>query len=281
MKSANAGLISLLNSGQMFMYADLYTLTLIDESLLYYSSLDIDVTYGGHTFTSSDLIIERDNVKTIVGVQVDTLTIKVYAPTGSTISNQPFLQAAVSGKLDGATLKLDRGFIQAGAVVGTVNMFNGRISTIRASRISAEIQVKSLLELLNIQMPRNLYQATCAHTLYDSGCTLNKATYGVTGSVNSATVNNIVANASYTNNYYNLGYVLFTSGNNSGEKRTIKLQQGSVFNFMNPLPTAPASGDTFTIYAGCDKTQGTCTSKFSNVINFKGEPFIPVPETMW
>ena len=34
-------------------------------------------------------------------------------------------------------------------------------------------------------------------------------------------------------------------------------------------------GDTFDIIAGCDKTRETCQSKFSNIINFRGEPDVP------
>ena len=46
-------------------------------------------------------------------------------------------------------------------------------------------EVLSALELLNIQMPRNVYQSVCLHTVYDGGCALVKATYTVTGSVAS------------------------------------------------------------------------------------------------
>jgi hypothetical protein len=41
-----------------------------------------------------------------------------------------------------------------------------------------------------------------------------------------------------------------------------------------------ASGATFTVRAGCDKTQGTCTTKFSNLARFRGMPYIPVAETV-
>jgi len=46
------------------------------------------------------------------------------------------------------------------------------------------------------------------------------------------------------------------------------------------LPFAPAAGDVFTAYPGCDKTQATCASpKFSNLVNFEGFPYVPAPET--
>ena len=41
------------------------------------------------------------------------------------------------------------------------------------------------------------------------------------------------------------------------------------------MPNAIAGGDQFTIVAGCDRTHTTCRDKFSNILNFRGEPYIP------
>ena len=46
-----------------------------------------------------------------------------------------------------------------------------------------------------------------------------------------------------------------------------------------PLVNAPAAGDTFTIYQGCDHTWTTCNAPFGNLANFRGYPFIPPPQT--
>jgi hypothetical protein len=42
------------------------------------------------------------------------------------------------------------------------------------------------------------------------------------------------------------------------------------------LPGA-MNGDAFTVYLGCDHTQATCTTKFGNLTNFRGFPYIPSP----
>ena len=34
-------------------------------------------------------------------------------------------------------------------------------------------------------------------------------------------------------------------------------------------------GDRLRLFAGCDKTNPICISKFNNGINFVGEPFVP------
>ena len=42
-----------------------------------------------------------------------------------------------------------------------------------------------------------------------------------------------------------------------------------------PPPFAPAAGDLVEIREGCDKILATCTGRFGNVANFRGEPHLP------
>jgi uncharacterized phage protein (TIGR02218 family) len=278
MKQANQALINLLNTSQQFFKADLYTFTLKSGVTSYYSGIDADVVYNGITYTASDLILERTKVKTTLGVEVDTLTIDAYGKD----SSSPFFAQCAAGVYDSATLKLDRAFLSGigGTVVGAVNVFAGQVATIRVSRIKCEMQVKSWTYLLDVMMPRNQYQPTCQHTLYGTGCNVNKSSYTAIGNIVNIVGNNYYTNNQYPDHYYELGYMTFTSGANTGISRTIKQQQGNAFTFTAPFPQPVAVGDNFTIYAGCDKTQPTCQNKFNNLLNFKGFPFIPVPETM-
>ena len=46
---------------------------------------------------------------------------------------------------------------------------------------------------------------------------------------------------------------------------------------IEPMPFAVVVGDTFQIRADCAKTQAACIA-YSNLINFKGEPYIPVED---
>ena len=44
------------------------------------------------------------------------------------------------------------------------------------------------------------------------------------------------------------------------------------------MPGDVVAGDTFDIFAGCDKQFATCKSKYSNHLNFRGFPHIPGPD---
>jgi uncharacterized phage protein (TIGR02218 family) len=42
--------------------------------------------------------------------------------------------------------------------------------------------------------------------------------------------------------------------------------------YLPVCATRLIAGEAITLYPGCDKTKATCLSKFSNIINFQGEP---------
>ncbi len=284
MKAASSGLVAYLNSNKVFYMADLYTFTLIDGTVFRHTSCDIDLTVAGNLFPHTGPKITRSNVKMGTGLEVDTLKLTVAADSGDLIAGQPFLQAIVAGRLDGAVVKLDRIFMPAwgDTSLGTVNLFTGHVADIQGGRLQMDISVKSDIDYLNMLMPRNVYQAPCMHILYGAGCTLTKSSFGATGTV-GASPTTILINCGLTQaaGWFDLGTITFTIGVNNGVSRTVKSYTPGVFNLMAPLGAAPAPGDTFTAYAGCDKQQSTCTAKFNNLANFRGLPYIPVPETAY
>ena len=48
------------------------------------------------------------------------------------------------------------------------------------------------------------------------------------------------------------------------------------FELHQSMPAAIQVGDQVEIYAGCDKSLTTCTSKFSNANNFRGFPHVHI-----
>ncbi len=83
-------------------------------------------------------------------------------------------------------MQRDRAFLSAWgtAPIGAVTLFKGRVSTVDSvGRTTAQMTVACDLVLLDIDMPRNLYQPTCNHVLFDSGCGLVKNAFGAAGTV--------------------------------------------------------------------------------------------------
>lgn len=283
MKTADASLASLINSG-VFVMADLYTITLkTSNSVLRYTAADKDITFGGNTFLCNGPLIKRGRTRTTIGITVDELDVTMVANSSHTVNGVPFIHACVSGALDGADLMLQRAFAPtwASPVTGAITLFTGRVMPPTAWRTEARLKVKSDTEILSTPMPRNLYEAACNLTVYGSQCAVNKVAFTVTGTVSasSADYGSAQTALSHAAGWFNKGVLTWTSGQNAGLKRTVKLFSTGKFTFAFPLPYKPAPGDGFSVFPGCDQTLATCVAKFNNKARFRGTPFIPVPET--
>jgi hypothetical protein len=81
-------------------------------------------------------------------------------------------------------------------------------------------------------------------------------------------------------NWFNDGYIKFTSGVLEGQAFEIRSWDGTTLTLYLPLPEAPAVNDTFSIEPGCNHTVFDCNYKFSNIVNFHGEPFMPGPDSI-
>jgi uncharacterized phage protein (TIGR02218 family) len=289
MKPASIALQNLLASRHFFA-ADLYTFTLIGGGMLRYCSGDRDITAGGHLFTAQGPRIDRKDNKAKchwkIGVEVDTLVFDVMPQATDTVGGLSLLAACVQGAFDGAELQLERAFMATygDTSVGTVIMFAGRVAEIDLGRAVATFTINSHLELLNLQLPRNLWQPGCVNSLGDPSCGVNLPSFAVSGAAaagSSASV--ITASLGQPTSYFDQGKIVFAGGANAGLSRSVKYWVAGapgVIALLAPFPNAPATGDAFSIYPGCDKTLGpNGCAKFANTARFKGYPFVPTPDT--
>lgn len=290
MKTVSPGLLALLASRQFFV-ADLFLFTLGGGQQLRYCSGERDITWDSNLWSAGGtsgpyFIREGSNARCHwkTGVEVDTLVFDVM-PGVATVSGLAFPVAVQKGVFDGAELTLYRAFMPSygDTAEGTVIMFAGRIAEIEIGNSLITFNVNSHLELLNQKLPRNLYQAGCINTLFDTACGLNAQAFSINGVTVSGSAAHTINTALAANTgYFDLGKITFTSGANNGISRSVKAYVKGTPGFlslMSPLPSVPATGDTFKLYPGCDKQQNTCSGKFANITRFRGFPYIPENET--
>jgi len=282
MKLASPALIALLNSSEQFVMADLYTFTLVGGSVLRYSSAPTAIVANGFTFALGPKF-ERSKTNTVIGTQVDELDIKIYAETTDLIGATPWLQAAWQGQLDGALLQLERAFMPTygDTAPGTVVLFAGRISDIDCSRTGIDMKCRSHLELLNIQMPRRLWQSSCTHVFGDPMCQFNRASLQASfACLAGSTETQILSTVNPTPaGLYVQGTVIGLTGTNADYSRTISQMSTGTVSVKLAFLSPPATGDQFQLLPGCDRSIATCTNVFNNAIHFGGMPYIPTPET--
>jgi len=293
------GALQALLATRSFVYVTLYTITLANGMGTVMTAVaDFDVSIPGYTWPRNAPPImpvngSQPRAHWKAGLDVDTWQFRV-APrltdpiTGAAnpdqLLDQPWIAAASSGALDGATVQVDRAYMAAmpvwpvkPAVVGVLTVFYGLVAGIDPTRVYVDVTVNSHLDLLNIAMPRNLFQGSCGHTWADIGCTLNADNFVMNGSVGTVLTSNTFSSsigAPPGSGTYTLGRIVMTSGKNNGFSRSVKKWAGGVFTLLSPFAYALTAGDTFMAYPGCNKLLATC-QLFNNINNYGGQPYIP------
>lgn len=283
MRQVSDKMAVLLESNQ-FVIAELYTITTIQNSEYRYTNYDYSLIVDGKAYLFNGPIIERDSLSYKIGIELDSLSVTVSINDDVMLGSLPFLQAVHNGQLDGARFKLERIFMDPkhpfDTSAGTIKLFDGLIVEPDFTRNQLQFSVKSDLDVLSVQMPRDLYQPSCKNTLFDMRCGLIREEHAVLATVEvDSTLSRIVCTISKPQGYFTQGVVEFASGLNAGIKRTIRLHENGSLLLTLPLTQMPEIGESIKVYPGCDKMMETCDNRFNNLERFRGEPYVPVPET--
>lgn len=289
MKKASEKLNQLLLNTQVFYMTDLYTITLTNGVILRYTNGDIPLKVGANTY--QPFLIERTGTTQERGISVDEVSLTITTDASDTIpGGLTFMQGVVNGAFEGALLQIDRVFspdpfrfnmpaIEAEYAllwwVGLLNIDSAGGNTIEAT-------ASSMTQLLNVKFPRNLYYPPCIYTLGDVGCKVDANRFKVAGTAAAgSTRSQIKSNLVFADGYLTQGSITFTSGKNTNVTRSIRTNANGDIFVVLPFMDAPAPGDLFHVLPACDKSMNCCKYRFNNLQNFRGYPFIPVPETAY
>jgi uncharacterized phage protein (TIGR02218 family) len=125
---------------------------------------------------------------------------------------------------------------------------------------------------------RRHYQRACPHALYGAGCNLSALSFSVTATVYSLsgkdlTVPSLISG--YAANYFAGGYIEYVDpATNATEYVSIRSSAAGVLSLAQ-VPRNLLTPNTIRVYFGCDHTVSTCNTKFSNLANYGGQPYIP------
>lgn len=262
--------------------AECFTLTLQSGLVVRSTSADVDIVYAGAVFPASGLLVEGLKYRCTIGLNPDQQDLTISANPADLLDGAAIMAMIADGAFDGCALQRDRVFFAdriGGALVGGVTLFKGRIIEVsECGRLSAKISVASDLVALAIDMPRNVYMATCNNVLYDNNCGIPEAACTSAGAVGAGSSARTILSAAALEAHVG-GVLTFTSGVNAGVSATVKnVKPGVSFTLMFPAPRAPGAGDAFEVCQGCDHTMATCAARFNNLGNFRGFPFVPPPQ---
>lgn len=223
------------------------------------------------------------SIREAAGMDVGSLAFTLRAGDSALLGSTRVTTAAVQGQLNGARLTVERAILDApgGTIQGVLTRFEGTVSQVNPSSTVVELEVAPDIEELNREVPRHAFRPACNHTLFDSGCGLARATflYAETVAAGTTTTSVVLSSSAYPAGFFAGGTITFLTGALAGLKRTIRAHDtGGTVRLAVALPSVPANGDDVELTPGCDKTRQTCSSRFSNLVRFRGFPWVPPPE---
>lgn len=279
MKPNSPELKALLATRQ-FYSADLFTFTggNLGSTVLRFTSGDQTIVANGYIYLAGGQTgpyFDRQDNKAKshwkIGVEVDTMIFDLI-PGNYVLFGTSMQQCVKYGLFDGAEVTIERAYMPTygNTAAGTIVTFVGRVAEVQSYRSIITFNINSHLELLNLQMPRMLYMSGCRYNLGDPGCGITLSSFSTTGTISSGSTNhqiNCSISGTFPTGAFNLGKIVMTSGFLNGLAQTItSLNYGTpnTMSLMGYFPVAPNSGDTFTIYYGCDKSFGPTVSVTGN-----------------
>lgn len=247
-----------------------------------FASLTETFTYtsGATEFThSSELYVPRNITRNEVAINSDQdpgpMTLKLPA------DDEFVTRYRISAPPSRDKLTIYRLHLSDTPTPEVIVFFKGEVSSVAFQGDEAIVAAEPSGIVLRRPIPRRSYSNACAHVLYDRGCKINENNAAFKFDVVVQTING--ANVTVTGT--NIGLQapsFFVAGfldKGSVERRMILAETvvgPAQMTFTLPLPFADLSaGDPLTLRAGCSHSLTACRTKFNNVTNFGGFPWVP------
>lgn len=254
----------------------IWKLELANGTVFRFTDLDRDLVHNGDVYKCDPGI----RVSSVVSSreQSDNAEITVVASADFLSKNR-----LRQGTLDGAAFTLWVTDWRAPNTYGLLELFAGE-----TSEVSFHDKGKARIGLIsdNSSGATNIgetYSRFCRAKLGDARCKVNLAALGVDFTVLTITDDGYgftaTALGGVIDNYLKFGHVDWLTGNNSTLKDELTSNTQSLNKaVLASTPRNPITiGDTGKVFPGCDKTVEMCGPRFGNLVNFRGEPYVPSP----
>jgi len=274
MRTINGTLQTRLASGTTSL-CHLTRITRRDGTILRLTDHDTDVVFSGNTY-SADKSVRIAGITSSTNNGIQSTNCDVLFTTGGITDED-----VVRGLYDNATVEFSV-VDYTNTALGEILLMKGIISVFSITdKGLGDFEIRGLLTRGNARVGE-YYSAECRADLGDTRCGVALASYQDTATVVSVTSDTsfvVDPAGSPANGFYSFGLITFNTGNNAGRTMEILSQAAESGNQRIKLPLAfpyrPEVGDTLTLTAGCDHRTTTCKTKFNNLLNFRGEPFVP------
>ena len=158
-----------------------------------------------------------------------------------------------------------------------LHLYEGILGKIKKSDRTFEIEVRGLDHKLENKLGE-LTSKFCRYQFGGFGCGVDLSSYTFSQAITAVSNQyTFTIDGSIPNGSLDRGKLTFASGANNTLEADIAYYSANQIVLFQPLPYPIEVGDTVTVIQGCAKTLFAC-AKYNNVINFGGEPHIPLTD---
>jgi uncharacterized phage protein (TIGR02218 family) len=241
-----------------------------DGTVLGFTDHDRDLEFGGALYRAASGLTASE-AETSLGLAVGGGEV-----SGALRSDGVAESDLADGLYDGAAVEI--WLVDWSDVEDRLLLDAASIGEVRRSEFAFVAELRSLAHLLD--QSRGLsFQRCCSADLGDERCgvDLESVSFRASGAILGFADGGLVVGLaeSFADDFFTGGRARFAGGTNV----TIKSHRAAASAAMLSLWTRPggavAIGDSVELVAGCDKSAGTCQSKFANIDNFRGFPHMP------
>lgn len=152
----------------------------------------------------------------------------------------------------------------------------GWLGEIRLSNNSFTIEISSIGIKTN-NLIGKCYSSSCRAEFGDRFCQKKREDYSYLGKISSTLGKNsfIDNDRAEPDNFFDNGTLIFNSGKYQNKKYNVISFHNKIIYLDSNINLKLIKGDIYRITIDCDKSLETCINKFNNVLNFRGEPYIP------
>lgn len=268
-------------AGEVTTLAYCWVITRTDGNIYRFTDHDCDLVIATHTYLATqamggtdlkqDRTLAADNMEAMAILDSESIT-------------ESDLRA---GLFDGASIDM---FLVnwADTSMGILSIIQGwHFGDVRLGDTAFAVEILGLASTLQNNICE-MYSETCRAELGDARCKVALAGYTRIGTVFAASVATprqrctLDVDSAFALSEMIGGSLTWTGGDNTGlviEIAAVNEATGEL-TLLVPMPADIAIGDSFSVVRGCDKTFGTCVNVFSNPLNFRGEPWVPLEGTL-
>lgn len=257
--------------------AMLWTIERADAVAFYMTNHVDDITYDGHTYQSNAGLLATTLS------QDRSLGIDNMEAVSIFLDDQITSEDVQAGLFENATAEIKMVNYEDLSMGDVVIAQGWRLGNVEIRDHAMTAELRGITQRLRQEVGW-YYQQKCRAILGDARCgiDLDDPVFYEDGEVQDHSENTQIsfytdlAPPSDDPDAFRYGKVTWTTGLNVGlsmEIASYDSDTGLLKLFLS-MPYEIEAGDTFRARFGCDKVIQTCEARFSNVVNFRGEPYV-------